>query len=225
MIDIDMTHNPFVSEDITPAYSAEWEARRRVAAAIRELTETLVSSTPTVPDLHAIAAALENIAAGFAEQPRLYGRLAFAVEGSHGRIGQIGHETNPVAGVSNPLAAPLHTWIVDGVAHGRATLGWAYEGPPTSVHGGFVAALFDQFMGEAQAIGGQPGMTGTLEIRYHRRTPLNAELRLRAWVERVEGRKTLVRAEMHADDALTASCSGVFIQPAGGLAEFHKQML
>lgn len=88
-----------------------------------------------------------------------------------------------------------------------------------------MAALFDQFMGEAQAMGGQPGMTGTLEIRYHRRTPLNTELRLRGWVERVEGRKTWVRAEMHAGDTLTASCNGVFIQPHGGISGMHKHLL
>ena len=221
----EVTDNPFLSEEITPAYSAEWEARRRVATAIRQLTEILVSSTPTIPELHAIAARLEDNATEFAALPRLYGRMAFAEQGCHGRIGQIGHETNPVAGIANPVAPPLRTWIADGVAHGRATLGWTYEGPPTSVHGGFVAALFDQFMGEAQALGGQPGMTGTLEIRYHRRTPLNTELRLRGWVERVEGRKTWVRAEMHAGDTLTASCNGVFIQPQGGISGMHRHLL
>lgn len=221
----DSIDNPFAAEEMTAAYSAAWEARRRVAVAIRQLTETLVTSTPTISELHTIAASLEDTAAEFAAQPRLYGRLAFAEQGHHGRVGQIGNETNPVAGVSNPLAAPLRTWIVDGVAHGRVTMGWAYEGPPMSVHGGFVAALFDQFMGEAQAIGGQPGMTGTLEIRYHQRTPLNTELQLRGWVEQVEGRKTRVCAEMHAGDTLTASCNGVFIQPRGGLAAFHKGLL
>lgn len=221
----DTITNPYAFEDISPANRAEWEARRRVATSIRQLSEILLTSTPTVQELHTIAAELEGIAAGFANMPRLYGRLAFAAQGSYGRVGQIGHETNPVAGVGNPLAPPLKTWIADGVAHGRVTMGWAYEGPPTSVHGGFVAALFDQFMGEAQAIGGQPGMTGTLEIRYHQRTPLNTELQLRGWVEKVERRKTWVRAEMRAGDTLTASCNGVFIQPRGGLAAFHDNLL
>jgi len=98
------------------------------------------------------------------------------------------------------------------VAHGAQR--WlGLRRSPASVHGGFVAALFDQFMGVAQAIGGQPGMTGTLSTRYHRRTPLNTELCLRGWVEKIEGRKTFVRAEIRADDVLTASCDGVFVQP------------
>ncbi len=223
MLDLDQPDNPFASEEITPAYSAEWDARRRVAAAIRRLTEALVSSTPPIPELHAIADSLELTADRFAAQPRAYGRLCFAGGGNHGSMGQLSHELNPVAGISNPLAAPLNVWIADGVAHGRATMGWAYEGPPGSVHGGFVAALFDQFMGVAQAIGGQPGMTGTLSTRYHRRTPLNTELCLRGWVERLEGRKTFVRAEIHADEVLTASCDGVFVQPHGGMHGLHQQ--
>ena len=147
----------------------------------------------------------------------------FAGAGTHGSMGQISHELNPVAGISNPLAPPLNVWIADGVAHGRATMGWAYEGPPGSVHGGFVAALFDQFMGVAQAIGGQPGMTGTLSTRYHRRTPLNTELCLRGWVEKIEGRKTFVHAEIHAGEVLTASCDGVFVQPPGGMDRLHRE--
>lgn len=223
MPDLDHPDNPFASEEITPAYSAEWDARRRVAAAIRRLTEVLVSSTPPIPQLHAIADTLELTADNFAAQPRIYGRALFAGGGTHGSMGQISHELNPVAGISNPLAPPLNVWFADGVTHGRATLGWAYEGPPGSVHGGFVAALFDQFMGVAQASGGQPGMTGTLSTRYHRRTPLNTELHFRGWVEKIEGRKTFVHAEIHAGEVLTASCDGVFVQPPGGMDRLHRE--
>ena len=62
-------------------------------------------------------------------------------------------------------------------------------------------------------------------MRYHRRTPLNTELHLRGWVEKVEGRKTFVRAEMHANGELTASCDGVFIQPAGGMTRLHESYI
>jgi len=217
--------NPFMSEEITPAYSAEWEARRRVAEAIRRLTEVLVSSTPPIPELHTIADALEGTADEFARHPRLYGRVAFARAGTHGNFGQVGHELNPLAGISNPLAPPINIWIADGIAHGRVTMGWAYEGPPDSVHGGFVAALFDQFMGVAQAIAGQPGMTGTLSTRYIRRTPLNTLLSLSGWVEKTEGRKTFVRARMHAGEMLTAECDGIFIQPEGGMMKMHRGYL
>jgi hypothetical protein len=213
--------DPFASEEITPAFSAEWEAKRRVAAALRELDEVLVSSTPPVADLHALAARLEDTARDFARHPRLFGRLAFVQSGSHGNFRQIAHELNPLSGISNPLAPPLNIWIDGAEAHGRATLGWVYEGPPGSVHGGYVAALFDQFMGMAQAIGGQPGMTGTLSIRYRRRTPLNTELHLHGRVTGIEGRKTFVLATLHADGELTAECEGTFVRPQGGVLQLQ----
>ena len=196
--------DPFASEEITPAFSAEWEAKRRVAAALRDLTGVLVSSTPPVAELHALAERLEVAAGEFARNPRLFGRLGFVLDGSHGNFRQIAHELNPLSGIANPLAPPLNIWIDGELAHGRATLGWAYEGPPGSVHGGYVAALFDQFMGMAQAIGGQPGMTGTLTIRYRRRTPLDTELQLAGRITALEGRKTFVHATLHAEGELTA---------------------
>ena len=52
---------------------------------------------------------------------------------------------------------------------------------------------------------------------------LNTELCLRGGVERLEGRKTFVRAEIHADEVLTASCDGVFVQPHGGMHGLHQQ--
>jgi acyl-coenzyme A thioesterase PaaI-like protein len=209
--------DPFATEEITPALSAEWEAKRRVAAALRQLNEVLVSSTPPVAELHALALRLEEAAGEFAGHPRIYGRMAFVEDGGHGNFRQIAHELNPLSGMSNPLAPPLNIWIEDGVAHGRATLGWAYEGPPGSVHGGYVAALFDQFLGMTQAIGGQPGFTGTLSMRFRRRTPLGTELRLRGHVEKLEGRKTIVHAELRAGDLLTAECQGVFVRPLEGM--------
>lgn len=214
--------DPFSSEEITPAISAEWEGRRRVAAALRKLNELLVSSDPPIADLHTLAAALEANVTSLAAHPRVLGRVAFVKGGNHGNFRQLAHELNPLSGISNPLAPPMNIWLEKDLAHGRVTTGWAYEGPPESLHGGYVAAIFDQFMGLAQALGGQPGMTGTLAIRYLQRTPLNTELVLKGWVAKVEGRKTWVRAEMHANDTLTATCDGVFVQPRGGMSSLAR---
>ena len=59
---------------------------------------------------------------------------------------------------------------------GTVTFGSAYEGPPGHVHGGYVAAAFDELLGMTQSLGGMPGMTGTLTVRYRRPTPLRTEL-------------------------------------------------
>ena len=218
--------NPFESEEISPPYSEHWQAKRRLAQALRELTEVLVTSTPSIDDMNAIAERLELQASQFAKTPRLYGQMAFQADGNHGKRGEVNHELNALAGWSNPLAPGLNMWFEGDRAYGTVSCGWAYEGPPGHIHGGYVAAILDQFMGMAQIIGKQPGMTGRLTTRYHRPTPLNVELTLEAWLERVEGRKTFITAEMRHGDTLTASCEGLFVRPKGGLGvhEIDRQL-
>ena len=216
-------NDPFASEDITPPFSAEWEAKRRVADAIRELTEVLVTSSPDIEKMHAIAGQLEQTAAEFAQSPRVHGRLDWIKTGEHGSYGEVSHELNPLSGQANPIAPPVNTWFEDNRAVGHCFCGWAYEGPPGSVHGGFVAAIFDQFMGMAQRLGGQPGMTGYLHVNYHNRTPLNTTLNLEAELVKVEGRKTVMKATMHAGDTLTASCEALFVEPRKGMYALKNQ--
>ena len=210
--------NPFESKEITPPFSDHWHAKRRVANAIRKLTDVLVTSTPPTDELHAIADKLEAQAEEFANCKRLYGMLEFIQDGEHGSHGEVGHELNALAGWSNPLSPGLNIWLDGDRAHGTVNCGWAYEGPPGHIHGGYVAAIMDQFLGMAQIIGKKPGMTGTLTTRYRKPTPLNTDLQLEAEVFVLEGRKTLVKGEMRVGDVVTATCEGLFIQPSAGMA-------
>ena len=209
--------NPFESEEITPPYSDHWHGKRRVANAIRKLTDVLVTSTPPTDELHAIAEKLELQAEQFANCKRLYGMLAFIQDGEHGTQGEVSHELNALGGWSNPLSPGLNMWLDGSKAYGTVNCGWAYEGPPGHVHGGYVAAIMDQFLGMAQIIGKKPGMTGTLTTRYLKPTPLNTDLQLEAEVFIGEGRKTLVKGEMRVGDVVTATCEGLFIRPSGGM--------
>ena len=209
--------NPFESEEITPPFSQHWQAKRRLAQALRDLTNILVTSTPPIEDMNEIAERLELQAKQFAKEPRLYGQMGFQADGNHGKRGEVNHELNALAGWSNPLSPGINMWFEDEQAYGTVTCGWAYEGPPSCIHGGYVAAIFDQFMGMAQILGKQPGMTGTLSVRYLRPTPLNKEIKLQAWLECVEGRKTVISADMRCDDVVTATCEALFIRPRGGI--------
>jgi acyl-coenzyme A thioesterase PaaI-like protein len=124
-------------------------------------------------------------------------------------------DRSPFIGRANPLAPPITLDIVgtgaDAHVEGHARFGAAYEGPPGNVHGGFVAAAFDEVLGMAQTLSGNAGMTGTLKIIYRSPTPLYEELRFRAKVEGVERRKTFVTGTCHAGDRLTAEAEGIFI--------------
>ena len=70
------------------------------------------------------------------------------------------------------------------------------------MHGGVVALVLDQVLGEAAAAGGSPGMTGTLTLRYEQNTPLG-DASAEAWIDRVEGVKTIVKGEMRDADGET----------------------
>jgi acyl-coenzyme A thioesterase PaaI-like protein len=80
------------------------------------------------------------------------------------------------------------------------------------VHGGWIAAAFDEVLGFTQSLTGHPGMTGTLTIRYRRPTPLHTELRFRGRVDRVEGRKIFTSATLHAGADLCAESDGIFVR-------------
>jgi len=125
-------------------------------------------------------------------------------------------ERSGISGRSNPLAAPVQ-WHV-----GRdRTVGWAvytpaYEGPIGHLHGGFVAAAFDDLMGAAQMMAPKAGYTGTLTVRMHKPTPLNKRIEYEAGVDRVDGRKVYVWGTSKCDGELLAAAEIVFIAPADG---------
>ena len=111
----------------------------------------------------------------------------------------------------NPVSPPMTIeWGSDHVV-GRATYGLAFEGPPGCLHGGFIAAGFDEILGLSQGFSGQVGMTGRLTISYRSPTPLFREVVFRGRYLRTEGRKVYTEATLHAGDMLCAEAEGLFI--------------
>ncbi|MRI32880.1 PaaI family thioesterase [Endozoicomonas sp. OPT23] len=205
--------------------SPTWAARRRAAEAARKMIENFVICTAEEDTLNQLADQLEAAAEKLAETPLTNGRF----EGSglkEETFNDRGYELGPVEGRCNPLAAPLTTWINDKGVHGRVNMGWRYEGPPYTVHGGHVAALFDQFLGVGQKTTGTPGVTGELSIRYHKMTPLNTDLELFGWLEKSEGRKIVMSAEIRANGEVTASCKCLFIRLSkASVEQIHQKTM
>lgn len=132
---------------------------------------------------------------------------------------------SPVIGTANPVAPPAYVWAVTGEGgqreiRGRVTFGYPYEGPPTCVHGGVIAELFDELLGSANIIANQPGMTGTLTVRYRKPTPLFAPLDLQARYTGSDGRKVYTSGAIFHDGELTAEAEGIFIaMPPGRMLD------
>jgi acyl-coenzyme A thioesterase PaaI-like protein len=125
-------------------------------------------------------------------------------------------ERSGISGRSNPLAAPVQWDLTDDRAAGSAIYSPAYEGPAGHVHGGFVAAAFDDLMGSAQTLSGLAGYTGTLIVKMLRPTPLGQRIDYEAAVDRVEGRKIFVRGTSSCDGVPLAEADIVFIAPRDG---------
>src|SRR5664280_2017157 len=128
--------------------------------------------------------------------------------------------TSPIMGMVNPIAPPVRVLVVEGVDGGyreiraEAWFDYAYEGPPTCVHGGVIAETFDEVLGAANMVAGNHGMTGTLTVRYRKPTPLRTELRIEARYLGRDGRKIRSWAGMYHGDVLTAEADGLFIDVA-----------
>jgi hypothetical protein len=124
-------------------------------------------------------------------------------------------ERSGISGKANPLAPPLEISFDGETTLGRAVYGAAYEGPPDSLHGGFVAAAFDDLLGCAQMTSGSAGFTGTLTVRMVSPTPLYRRIDYTAGVERTEGRKIFCWGKSFDGTRLLAEASCVFITPKG----------
>ena len=196
--------------------SAAWQQKRRLAGAMRLVIERLVASNAPEEELRRAAEQLERYAEHLASHPRLRHFQGYAESANAGDIGAF-FDQSPLIGLANPLAPPIRLAKTgERTAEGRVRFGSAYEGPPGCVHGGFVAAAFDEVLGYVQSLGGNPGMTARLTIQYRRPTPLHTELRFEGELVRMEGRKIFTEARVRAAGELTAEAEGLFISVERG---------
>lgn len=188
---------------------------RRVADALRAVIERFVATTAPAEVFHGVADDLEAVAARLDGYPQghVYTGFSEAANAPSRDIEFTGDtfDNSPLMGLSNPLAPPLRLEMLADRVVGTVVFGAAYEGPPGHVHGGYVAAAFDELLGMTQGLSGNPGMTGRLTVHYRSPTPLNTELRLEAAIEKVSGRKILVTGRITAGDTLCAEAEGLFI--------------
>jgi acyl-coenzyme A thioesterase PaaI-like protein len=182
----------------------------RVADGLRGVLHRMVQTSAPVEVIEAAADELEQVAARFAAHSHQSMYEGFAESANAGEPFAF-FDHSPMLGRANPLAPPIELWLEDDHIVGRATFGAAYEGPPGCVHGGFVAAAFDEVLGSTQSLSGSPGMTGRLTVHYRKPTPLQTELRFVGRLDRVDGRKIHTTGELWAGDVLCAEAEGLFI--------------
>jgi hypothetical protein len=199
-----------------PAEDAPLARKHRLVRETKRLIELVAHLDADDADPAAIdevTGSIAGVADRLEELPTLHKFGGLAVTPNHqGAL----LERSGISGRCNPLAAPVQ-WDADGeILRGWATYSPAYEGPAGHVHGGFVAAAFDDLMGCAQMASGIAGYTGTLTVKMLRPTPLNRRIDYTAGVDRVDGRKIYVWGTSECDGERLGECQIVFIAPKDG---------
>lgn len=123
---------------------------------------------------------------------------------------------SPVCGPCNPVAPTLCFQREPGRLVAEACFTVVHEGPPGTVHGGVLAAVYDQIFANANLFNKTGGYTASLTVDFHRPTLLDSPVRFIAWIESVEGRKVRVQGQCHdAQGELLTSGRALFIQAGG----------
>lgn len=184
---------------------------RRLADATRRIVHGMAITDMDEDGLGEIAEIIEAVASRFDDTAQRSIYEGFSESANSGDPhGFFDH--SPMLGRANPLAPPIALTLVDDhTMVGTATFGAGYEGPPGCVHGGYVAAAFDEVLGATQSLSGHPGMTARLSVDYRSPTPLHTELTFTGRFDRIDGRKIFTSGTVHAGDRLCAEADGLFI--------------
>lgn len=188
----------------------------RVGDATRRVIDRLVATKASNDQMEKIASTLEEVARQIEIYPQGRTYEGFSEAANSGSPGGF-FDHSPLSGVANPLAPPIKFELpITGtqetkIMKGKVIFGNAYEGPPGCVHGGFLAAAFDELLGRTQSLSMNPGMTATLTVSYKKPTPIKKELEFEGILQRVEGRKVYTKGICRCDGVVTAEAEALFI--------------
>lgn len=86
------------------------------------------------------------------------------------------------------------------------------EGGNGILHGGAIAAVLDEAMGTAAYEAESAGYTATMTYNYLAHIPLYQQIHIRAWVEKIDGKKIYAACEARlADSSIAVTGTSLFI--------------
>jgi acyl-coenzyme A thioesterase PaaI-like protein len=191
---------------------------------IREFARvTAVDATPEMARFMASLRRLQNIAVSTNPAPAVWEDTAALIEDVCARLEE--HQApegvapagraRDLPGNGHPLMPP---WQVVESAPDEVTMRGQFSrfhvGGNGAVHGGVIPLFYDWHFGMLVSAAGRPdSRTAYLHVDYRRVTPTDESLTSRAWVESVEGRKMVIRAEMtDAHGNVLSEASGLMIK-------------
>ena len=207
--------NPFKGFHIrTEERSPTDEIRLKIAEELRVVFDELLATSAPVEELEQTRAIVNQAVSLLKSRPHSHDYEGPA-EGSLAPMNSF-LDRSPIIGAINPLSVPMRMDIegdggIESTVVGYALFPAAYEGPPGCVHGGFIAAYFDEVLGMAQSLSGNPGMTVNLTVDYRAPTPLKQPVIFRGRVVSIDGRKISVAGTLHHGETLCAEAKGLFV--------------
>jgi acyl-coenzyme A thioesterase PaaI-like protein len=209
---------------VGPATVEEHPEWRRLAEAIRRQIECCVELDAPGDELRSLADRAEAFAIEL--EGHAHGKRVGLVDPDH-----VGHEVmhtlpfSPIMGRLNPASHGIEIRTDGERVFCETELSEVAEGATGLVHGGVIAAIYDEVLSAANASQGTGGPTGSLTVRYRKPTPLHDTLRFEAWVERVDGRKMLTRGHCLVHGEVVTEAEGLFIvfKPDRRGIEWHAE--
>jgi acyl-coenzyme A thioesterase PaaI-like protein len=95
---------------------------------------------------------------------------------------------------------------------GSVTLDRRHEGAPGYAHGGAVSTILDDALGMLLFVLRRPAVTARLEVDFRRPAYLGHPFDVEAWVDRTDGRKLWMRAELREAGELIAAARSLFLE-------------
>jgi acyl-coenzyme A thioesterase PaaI-like protein len=190
-------------------------ARAEAGRAIRDIGHALVGHHAPIDLLARTADALDALTEGLTAGPSR-SRAEVRRDGDwHDEPGDgellSSYDERPISGRASPWGLDVAVRRDGDEVLGEVTLRAAHEGAPGRSHGGIVAALFDDVLGFVLTMLGQPAFTGELTVRYEAGVPIGVPLQCRARLERRDGRKLFMTAELTDDGRVVARSKATFI--------------
>lgn len=202
-------------EGTNPIYD---DARIALGAAVRRLGHAVIGHEVDLETMIETTSLLDRISESYElEPPRSREFSQFSTAHDH----DVPDHSRLTSHISRPGSGPGSPHGLEMVVHRRGdrieatfTLGASHEGAPQRSHGGIVALAFDDAMGFVLNVIKVVAYTGQITVRYKAPTPLREPLLITAWLDRREGRKLFLEAELRhngPDGPVLATSSALFI--------------
>ncbi|MET0703065.1 MAG: PaaI family thioesterase [Mycobacterium sp.] len=103
--------------------------------------------------------------------------------------------------------------LADDVLVSNLTCPPDHEGGPSVAHGGWTASVMDEMLGHVPLAHNQLSVTATITVDFKKPVPIERPLQVRAWIDRIEGRKWFITGELVllSSEAVLATATGLWI--------------